>query len=172
MLRWLSIWTPKNLAESVTFNGCPYIVIEVSLMTFLCEKLIRCVFPGFSFILHLSHQVRIWFRYFWNLRLILRIPGACAQIAMSSANWERFTCAAGGWGKSLTYKINRVGEMGLPWWTPWMRVIGSVSWSLFEIISFSWWRKLLIHLINFLFRSIGVNLKSDSHLPKRFLLFA
>ena len=138
MLRWLSIWTPKNLTESVTFNGCPYIVIDVSLMTFLCEKLIRYVFPGLSFILHLSHQVRIWFRYFCNLRLILRIPGACAQIAMSSANCERFTCASRGWGMSLTYKINRIGERGLPWGTPWMGVIGSLSWSLIEIISFLW----------------------------------
>ena len=48
MLRWLSIWTPKNLTESVTFNGCPCIEIDVSLMTFLCEKLIRCVFPGLT----------------------------------------------------------------------------------------------------------------------------
>ena len=125
----------------------------------LCEKLIRCVFPGFNFILHLSHQVRIWFRYFWSLRLILWIPGACAQIALSSANWERFTCASGGWGMSLTYQINRIGERGLPWETLWMGVIGSLSWSLIEIISFLWWRKLLIHLINFLFRLIEVNLK-------------
>ena len=56
MLRWLSIWTPKNLTDSVTFNRCPYIVTDVPLMTFLSEKLIRCVFPGLSFILHLSHQ--------------------------------------------------------------------------------------------------------------------
>ena len=136
-----------------------YIVIDESLITFLCKKLIRCVFPGFNFILHLSHQVRIWFRYFCNLRLILRIPGAWAQIAMSSANWERFTCASGGWGMSLTYKINRIGEKGLPWGTPWIGMIGSLSWSLIEIISFLWWRKLPIHLINFLFRPIEVNLK-------------
>ena len=151
MLRWLSIWTPKNLTESVPFNGCPYIEVDAYLMTILCEKLIRCVFPGFDFILHLSHQVRIWFRYFYNFRLILEIPGACAQIAMSSANWERFICASGGWGMSLTYKINKIGERGLPWGTPWMRVIGSLSWSLIEIISFQWWRKLLVNLINFLF---------------------
>ena len=98
---------PKT-SESVTFIGWPYIVIDVSLVTFLCEKLIRCVFPGLTFILNLSHQVRIWFRYFCNLRLIprIRIPGACAQITMSSANRERFTCASRSWGMSLTYKIN------------------------------------------------------------------
>ena len=64
---------------------------------------------------------------------------------------------------SLTYKINRIGERGLPRGTPWMGVIGSLSWSWIDIISLSD-RKLLIHLINFLFRTIGVNLKrSPSH---------
>ena len=143
----------------MTFNGCPCIVIDESVMTFLCEKLIRWVFPGFSFILHLSHHVKIWFRYFCNLWLILRISGAYAQIAMSSRNWERFTCASRFCGMSLTYKINRMGEGGLPCGTPWMGVIGSRSSSLTEIISFLWQRKLLIHLINFLFRPIEVNLK-------------
>ena len=131
MLRWSSIWTPKNF-----WIGWPYIVIDVSLMTFRSEKLRRCVFPGLSFILHLSYQVRIWFRYFCNLKLILRIPGACARIAMSSVNWEKITCASRDWGMSLTYKINRIRERGLPSWTPWMGVIGSLSWSLVEIISF------------------------------------
>ena len=159
MLRCLSMWTPKNLTVSAIFSRCPYIVIEVSLITFLCEKLIRWVLPGFNLILHLSHHVSIWFRYFCNLRLILRIPGACAQIAMSSANWERFTCASGGWGMSLTYQMNDIGERGLPWGTPWMGMIGSLSWSLIEITSFLWGRKLLIHLINFLFRPTDVNLK-------------
>ena len=92
--------------------------------------------------------------------LILRISGAWAQIAMSSANSERFTCASREWGMSLTYKINRIGERGLPWGTPWMGVIGSLSWSLIEIISFLWKRKLLIHLINFLFRPIAVKEKA------------
>ena len=78
---------------------------------------------------------------------------------MSSANWERFTCASGGWGMSLTHQMNRIGERGLPWEILWMGVIGSLSWSLIEIISFLWWRKLLIHLINFLFRPIEINLK-------------
>ena len=40
-----------------------------------------------------------------------------------------------------------------------MGMIGSLSWSLIEIASFLWWRKLLIYLINFLFRRIAVNLK-------------
>ena len=115
MIRWLSIWTPKNLTKSVTFNWCPCIVIDVSLMAFLCEKLIRCVFPGFNFIVLLSPQVRIWFRYFCDLRLILQIPGACAQIAMLPANSERLTCTSVGWRMSLTYKINRIGERVLPW---------------------------------------------------------
>ena len=69
ILRQLSIWTPKNLTDSVIFNGCPYIVIDVSLIKFLCEKLIRFVFPGLSLILHLSHHVRIWFRCFCNLNV-------------------------------------------------------------------------------------------------------
>ena len=138
MLRYLLIWTPNNLTESVTFNRCPYNEIDVPLMTFLCEKLIRYVFPGLSFILHLSHQVRIWFRYFCNLRLILQRRGACAQIYMSSANWERFTYGARGCGMSLTYRINRIGERGLAWGTPWMGVIGSQSWSLIEILNFLW----------------------------------
>ena len=94
----------------MTFTGRPYIKIDVSLITFLREKLMRWVFPGFSFILHLPHQVGIWFRYFCNLRLILRIPGACAQIAMSSANWEIFTCTSRGWQMSLTCRIYRIGE--------------------------------------------------------------
>ena len=129
ILRWLL---------STLRTGCPHIVIDVSLITFLWEKLIRWVLPGFSFILQLSHQVRIWFRYFCNLRLTLWIPRACAQIAMSYANWKRFTCASRGWGMSLTYRINRIGKRGLPWGTPWMGVIGSLSWSLIEIISFLW----------------------------------
>ena len=153
------MWTPNNLTVSAIFSRCLYIVIDDSLITFLCEKLIRCVLTGFNLILHLSYQVRVWFRYFCNLRLILRIPGACAQIAMSSANWETFTCASGGWGMLLTYKINRIVERGLSWGTPWMGMIGSLSCSLIEIISFLWWRKLLIYLINFLFRPIDVNLK-------------
>ena len=125
-------------------------------MTFLCEKLIRWVFPGFSFILHLSHHVKIWFRYFCNLRLMLRIPGACVQIVTSSTNWERLTCASRGCGMLLAY--NRIGERGLPCPTR-QGVIGSVSWSLIEIVSFLWLRKLLIHLINFLFRPTEINLK-------------
>ena len=59
---------------------------------------------------------------------------------------------------SLTYRMNKIEERGLPWGTPWMRMIGSLSRSLIEIISFHWWRKLLIHLINLLFRPIDVNL--------------
>ena len=98
MFRWLSMCTPKNFTESVTFNGWPYIVIVASLNTFLWENFIRWLLPGFNLILHLSHQVRIWFRYFCNLRLILRIPGAYAQSEMSSENCERFTCASLGWG--------------------------------------------------------------------------
>ena len=115
---WLSIWTPRNFTDSVTFKGCPWIDIGVSLITFLRKKLIRWVFPGFNFILHLLHQVKIWLKYHCNLRLILGIPGACSQIAMSSGNWERFTCAPRGWGMSLTYGIDRIGERGLPWGTP------------------------------------------------------
>ena len=138
ILRWLLIWTLKNLTDSVTFNGCLYIVIDVSLMTFLCEELLRCVFPRLSFILHLSKHVRIWFSYFCNLRLILRIPGTCAQIAMASVNCERFTCKSRVRGMSLTYKINRIGERELLWGTPLMGMIGSLSWSLIEIISFLW----------------------------------
>ena len=65
---------------------------------------------------------------------------------------ERFTCASGGRGMSLTCKINRIGERVLPWGTPWMGVIMSLSWSLIEIVSLLWWRKFLIHLINFLLR--------------------
>ena len=57
---------------------------------------------------------------------------------------------------SLTYKINRIGERGLPWGTPWMGMIGSLSWSLIKINSFVGWRKLLINLVNFLFRTIDV----------------
>ena len=38
MLRWLSLSTPKDFTEPVTFNGCPDIEIEVSLITFLSEK--------------------------------------------------------------------------------------------------------------------------------------
>ena len=159
MLRCLFMWTPKNLTVSATFSRCPYTVIDYSLIIFLCERLIRCVLPGFNFILHLSHQVRIWFMYFCNLRLILQIPGTCARIAMLSANWERFTCASGGWGMSLTYEINTIGERGLAWGTPWMGIIGSLIWSLIVIISFLWSRKLLIHLINFLFRPTDVILK-------------
>ena len=138
MLRWLSIWTLKNQTESATFNGCPYIEFDVSLMTFLSEKLIRCVIPELSFTLHLSHQVRIWFRYFCSVRWILRIPGDCAQIAMSSANWERFTYTSRVWWMSLTYRINRIWDRGLPWGTPWIGVIGWLSWSLIEIISLLW----------------------------------
>ena len=36
----------------------------------------------------------------------------------------------------LTYKINRIVERGLSWGTPWMGMIGSLSCSLIEIISF------------------------------------
>ena len=83
MLRCLSIWTPNNFIESVTFNRWPYIESDVSLIAFLCEKLRRCNFSGFSFIPHLSHQVGIWFRYFCNLRLILWIPGTKAQLCLA-----------------------------------------------------------------------------------------
>ena len=69
MLRCLSMWTPKNLTVSAIFSRCPYTVIDDSLITFLCEKLIRCALPGFNLILHLSQHVRIWFRYFCNLNL-------------------------------------------------------------------------------------------------------
>ena len=72
MLRCSSMWTPKNLTVSAIFSRCPYIVIDDSLITFLCEKLIRCVLPGFNLTLHLLHHVRIWFRYFHNLRLIYK----------------------------------------------------------------------------------------------------
>ena len=115
MLRWLSVWTPKDFTDSVTFNSWPYIEIDVPLMTILCEKLIRWVFPGCSFILHLSQRVKIWFRYFCNLRLILRISGACTQAAMLSTNRERFTCASRGWGMLLTYNINWMGERTALW---------------------------------------------------------
>ena len=118
ILRWLSIWTAKKFTDSVTFKCCPYIDIDVSLKTFLYEKLIRWVFLGFSFILHLSDQVKIWFMHFCNLRVILRIRGACARIAMLSANLEEFTCASRGWGMLLTYRISRIGERGLPLGTP------------------------------------------------------
>ena len=163
VLRWLTICTPRSFTDAVTFSGWSYIVIEVSLITFYWEKLIRWVFLGFSFIPHLSHQVKVWPKYFCNLRLILRIHGACAEIAMSPTNWERFTCASRGWGMLLTYRIKRIGERGMPWGTPWMGVIGSLSWSLIEIISFLWYRKLLIHLVNFLFRPIAVSLKRSHH---------
>ena len=154
LLSFLFMCTPKNLIISATFSRCLYIVIDYFLINF-----IRCVLTEFNLVLNLSRHVRIWFRYFCNLRLILRIPGECAQTAMSSAIWERFTCASGGWGMSLTYKINRIGKRGLPCGTTWMGMFGSLSWSLIEIISFLWWRKLLIHLINFLFRAIDVMLK-------------
>ena len=125
MLRRLSIWTPKNFADSVTFKGCTYIEIDVSLITFLCEKLMRWVFPVFSIILHLLHQLKIWFRYFCNLRLILQIPGTCAQIAMSSAK-EDLPVRQRGWRMSLTYKINRIVERGLRWEMQWMRWLGQL----------------------------------------------
>ena len=37
---------------------------------------------------------------------------------------------------SLTYKINRIGETGLPWGTPWIGMTGSPNWPLIETISF------------------------------------
>ena len=49
-----------NFTDLVSFSDWPYIVIVVSLVTFLWEKLIRWVLLGYNFILHLSHQVRIW----------------------------------------------------------------------------------------------------------------
>ena len=42
-----------------------------------------------------------------------------------------------------------------------MGLIGSLNWLLIEIISFLWQRKLLIDLINFLFKAIDVNLKRN-----------
>ena len=94
----------------------PYIIIKMSLITFFWEKLIKWVLPEFSFIIHLLHQVRTWFKYFCKLRLILQIPGVCAQFAMSSANWERITCVSLGWGMSLTYIKNKKNRgKGMPW---------------------------------------------------------
>ena len=60
---------------------------------------------------------------------------------------------------SLAYKMNKIGERGLPWGTPWMGMTGSLSWSLIKIISFLCWRKLTIPLINFLSRPIDINLE-------------
>ena len=137
MLMWLSVWTPKNLWIGnfywLTIH-CDWRIIN----DFSLWEIKRMHFPWVKLYPPSVTQVRIWFRYFCNLRLILRIPGACAQIARSSANWERFTWASRGWGMSLIYKINRIREKGLPWGTPWMGVIGSLSWSLIEIISFLW----------------------------------
>ena len=111
MLRWWSIWTPKNFWIGNFYwltIRCDWRIMN----DFSLWEINKMCFPGLTFIFHLSHQVRIWFRYFCNLRLILRIPGACAQIAMSSANWESITCASRGWGMSPTYKINKIREGG------------------------------------------------------------
>ena len=75
---------------------------------------------------------------FDTTKLILQIPAACAQIAMSQTNWEILTSGSRGWGMSLTYRINRIGDRMQSWGTPWMGVIGSLSWSWIEIIFFSY----------------------------------
>ena len=149
MFRCLTMWTPKNLTVSVIFSRCPYIVIE---------KLIRCVLPGFNLILHLStvsvfgsgiSTTLSW--YYEYLALALKL--------LCRLRIARDLPVHQGLGISLTYRINKIGDRGLSCGTPWMGMIGSLSWSFIEIISVLWERKLLIHLINLLFRPIDVNLK-------------
>ena len=50
MFKWLPIVTSRNFIDQVSFSGWTYIVIDVSLYTFLWEKLIWWDIPGFKWL--------------------------------------------------------------------------------------------------------------------------
>ena len=100
-----------------------------------------------SFILLLLHQLRNSFRYFFNRRLILQIPGACVLIAMSSAV------------TSIENIKNRGGDCfgeHHGWQCDWVTLL-VINWDYF----FWCQKELLIHLINFLFTPTDVSLKGS-----------
>ena len=55
IVRWFSICTPRNFTDSVTFRSCPYIDNDVSLMTFLWEKLIKWLYSRFKWFCSTYH---------------------------------------------------------------------------------------------------------------------
>ena len=120
ILEWLPIITPRNLTGEGTFRGWPYIAIDISLMTFLREKLIKWVFPGFSSIYHskLEFGSGIFATWGWSYEYLVPL-----------AKWKyryiynRLRCD--------TYiEIENDGDRCLPYEVPWIEVIGSLGWLL------------------------------------------
>ena len=115
LIFWLILWQQQACGRNISSDREPKLLGIYLICMILCQTHFLQVLPMRNIMSHTLKEVNIWFKHFCNLRLILWIPGASAQIAISSANWERFTCASRGCRMLLTYDINRMGERTTLW---------------------------------------------------------